>query len=629
MRSSERVGDMDARASRRALFRCRHLAHARRPGARSARVAAQRRTRTACVATCSTASRRCAFPPRARSGRRGTYGSSRTWGGALAAECRRKGAGVLLAPTVNLQRYPLGGRNFEMFSEDPHLTSRLAVAYIEGLQRSGVGACVKHFVGNESEHERHTMSSDIDERTLREAYLRPFEAAVREADVWAVMSAYNRLNGTPTSDHALAARRACSATSGAFAGTVISDWGGTRSTVEALPRRSRSRDARAVASARCPRPEGGRAPASCPTRSDVRRRQRRPAHRARRDRRRHGRRRRPTSTPPRSPIERRSESLVLLRNRGVLPLPQGAADRGHRRRAPSPVRSRVAAAPRVTPHRTDLPAGCACAPTQPRHRSSTSSGVGSAGTACRFRRRACSTATSPAPASSCSTSSAAPGSRRPCGRCARCRSTSTATSRESPTRCASRPGSPPRTSPTWQAFTDSDSPRPVRPDLLLDGTLVASTSSAGAAGSTLYGWGSPETVVEVELDGRSSGRGRRRVRPGHRHSARRHARRAHAARPGRSLRARRRGGGRGRVRRGRRRTRRHLGDRGQRPGVVRTARSPGRTRAAVVARNPRTVVVVNAGSPRGVAVGRRGGGHRPRRLPGSAVRASTRRRPVR
>ena len=121
-------------------------------------------------------------------------------GRALAAECRRKGAGVLLAPTVNLQRYPLGGRNFEMFSEDPHVTSRLAVAYIEGLQRSGIGACVKHFVGNESEHERHTMSSDIDERTLREVYLRPFEAAVREADVWAVMSAYNRLNGTPTSD---------------------------------------------------------------------------------------------------------------------------------------------------------------------------------------------------------------------------------------------------------------------------------------------------------------------------------------------------------------------------------------------------------------------------------------------
>ncbi|WP_162941783.1 beta-glucosidase [Desertimonas flava] len=154
-------------------------------------------------------------------------------GRALAAECRRKGAGLLLAPTVNLPRSPLGGRNFEMFSEDPHLTSRLAVAYIAGLQRNGVGACVKHFVGNESERDRHVVSSDIDERTLRETYLRPFEAAVREAGVWAVMTAYNRLNGIPTSDHAWLIGTILRGEWG-FDGLVMSDWGGTRSTVAAL-----------------------------------------------------------------------------------------------------------------------------------------------------------------------------------------------------------------------------------------------------------------------------------------------------------------------------------------------------------------------------------------------------------
>jgi len=154
-------------------------------------------------------------------------------GRALASECRRKGAGVLLAPTVNLHRHPLAGRNFEAFSEDPYLTSRLAVAYIEGLQRSGVGGCVKHFAGNESEYQRHTMSSEIDERTLREAYLRPFEAAVREAGVWSLMSSYNRLNGTPASDHDWLLTTVLRDQWG-FTGAVLSDWGGTRSTAEAL-----------------------------------------------------------------------------------------------------------------------------------------------------------------------------------------------------------------------------------------------------------------------------------------------------------------------------------------------------------------------------------------------------------
>ena len=108
--------------------------------------------------------------------------------------------GVLLAPTVNIHRSTLNGRNFECYSEDPFLTAELAVAYITGLQREGVAATVKHFVGNEFEYQRATMSSDIDERTLREIYMLPFEAAVKRAKTWAVMTSYNRLDGRYVSE---------------------------------------------------------------------------------------------------------------------------------------------------------------------------------------------------------------------------------------------------------------------------------------------------------------------------------------------------------------------------------------------------------------------------------------------
>ena len=100
-------------------------------------------------------------------------------GAALAAEVKSKGAHVLLAPTVNIQRSVTNGRNFECYSEDPELTAALAVGYIRGLQVEGVGATIKHFAGNESEIERTTVNSVIDERALREVYLRPFEAAVK------------------------------------------------------------------------------------------------------------------------------------------------------------------------------------------------------------------------------------------------------------------------------------------------------------------------------------------------------------------------------------------------------------------------------------------------------------------
>jgi beta-glucosidase len=99
-------------------------------------------------------------------------------GGALGQETKTKGAHMLLGPTVNIHRSPLGGRNFECYSEDPYLSARMAVAYISGLQRENVGATVKHYVCNDSEFERNTISSEVDERALREIYLPPFQAAV-------------------------------------------------------------------------------------------------------------------------------------------------------------------------------------------------------------------------------------------------------------------------------------------------------------------------------------------------------------------------------------------------------------------------------------------------------------------
>ena len=116
-------------------------------------------------------------------------------GVALGQEAKTKSSAVLLAPTVNLHRSPLYGRNFECFSEDPHLSGRMAVAYVRGVQSQQIACVIKHFVANDAEFERMTIDSVVDERTLRELYLPPFEAAVREAGVWGVMTAYNKLNG--------------------------------------------------------------------------------------------------------------------------------------------------------------------------------------------------------------------------------------------------------------------------------------------------------------------------------------------------------------------------------------------------------------------------------------------------
>jgi beta-glucosidase len=144
-------------------------------------------------------------------------------GQALAAETKSKGAQVLLGPTVNIHRSPLGGRNFESFSEDPYLTARMAVAYINGLQREGIGACVKHYLANEQEFERFSISSEVDERTLREIYLPPFQAAVREAHTWSVMASYNLVNGVAASENPYLLHDILREEWG-WDGLVVSDW---------------------------------------------------------------------------------------------------------------------------------------------------------------------------------------------------------------------------------------------------------------------------------------------------------------------------------------------------------------------------------------------------------------------
>ena len=151
-------------------------------------------------------------------------------GQALAVEATRQGADVVLGPTINLHRSPLGGRHFECFSEDPYLTGRLATAYVHGLQQSGVGACPKHFVANDAETERTTVDNRVHERTLRELYLAPFEAIVADASPWAIMAAYNGVNGSPMSENPLLAEPLKG--EWGWDGLVVSDWGGIYTTVK-------------------------------------------------------------------------------------------------------------------------------------------------------------------------------------------------------------------------------------------------------------------------------------------------------------------------------------------------------------------------------------------------------------
>ncbi|MFM2262742.1 MAG: hypothetical protein RI959_1418 [Pseudomonadota bacterium] len=144
-------------------------------------------------------------------------------GAALGVETKLKGAQVLLAPTMNLHRTVYNGRNFECHSEDPWLASEMAVAYVKGVQSQGVAATLKHFVGNESEFERLTASSEIPERALRELYLLPFERAVKEAAAMCVMTGYNRIGGTFAADHQRLVTDILR-TEWGFDGLVMTDW---------------------------------------------------------------------------------------------------------------------------------------------------------------------------------------------------------------------------------------------------------------------------------------------------------------------------------------------------------------------------------------------------------------------
>ena len=146
----------------------------------------------------------------------------------LGAEARDRQVNVLLAPNVNLHRHPLGGRSFECFSEDPFLAAAMAVAYVAGVQSTGVACAVKHFVGNDQEFERMSVNVEIDERALREIYLPAFEATVCEAGAWSVMAAYNRFRGTYCSENAPLLVTLLRNEWG-FDGVVVSDYFGTHS----------------------------------------------------------------------------------------------------------------------------------------------------------------------------------------------------------------------------------------------------------------------------------------------------------------------------------------------------------------------------------------------------------------
>ncbi|MFL9655336.1 glycoside hydrolase family 3 C-terminal domain-containing protein [Streptomyces sp. PB17] len=150
-------------------------------------------------------------------------------GGVLAAEARRKGVDVLLAPTLNLHRSPLGGRHFECLSEDPELTGRIGAALVRGIQAHGVAATAKHYVANDSETDRLTVDVRVGERALREVYLAPFEAAVA-AGVRLVMAGYNAVNGTTMTANALLGDPLKS--EWGFDGVVVSDWGAVRATLD-------------------------------------------------------------------------------------------------------------------------------------------------------------------------------------------------------------------------------------------------------------------------------------------------------------------------------------------------------------------------------------------------------------
>jgi len=153
-----------------------------------------------------------------------------SYGTGMAREARLRGKDMILGPAINIQRIPTGGRTYEYLSEDPFLSSCLAVGYTKGVQDNGVAACIKHFALNNQENNRGTVDVIIGERAMREIYLPPFRATVEEGDAFGFMSAYNKINGWWCAENEILLNKILRQDWG-FAGMVISDWGGTHSTV--------------------------------------------------------------------------------------------------------------------------------------------------------------------------------------------------------------------------------------------------------------------------------------------------------------------------------------------------------------------------------------------------------------
>ena len=151
-------------------------------------------------------------------------------GEVMAHEARSKNVDVVLGPTINLHRSPLGGRHFEAYSEDAVLSGKLASAFVQGIQGQGVGACLKHFIANDAETDRHTVNNIVDEETMRELYALPFEIAVRDSNPWTIMSAYNRVNGPKMAASPLL--NSMLKEEWGWDGAVVSDWTGVQSTVD-------------------------------------------------------------------------------------------------------------------------------------------------------------------------------------------------------------------------------------------------------------------------------------------------------------------------------------------------------------------------------------------------------------
>ncbi len=162
-----------------------------------------------------------------------TWSEEMAWlyGKGMAEEARTRGKDMILGPAINIQRIPTGGRTYEYFSEDPLLSARLAVGYVRGVQDNGAAACIKHYALNNQENNRGMVDVIVSDRAMREIYLPPFRAAVEEAGVLGVMAAYNKVAGSWCAENEVLLNKILRDEWG-FRGMVISDWGGTHSTVK-------------------------------------------------------------------------------------------------------------------------------------------------------------------------------------------------------------------------------------------------------------------------------------------------------------------------------------------------------------------------------------------------------------